>query len=62
MFDRQSQSVDALGGVTREEFSGHFETLFFSDGTARMDIQIVTEAHKGAYDAAWRSNSKSQMS
>lgn len=62
MFDRQNQSVEALAGVTRDDFSGHFETLFFSESTARMDIQVVTETHAGAYQAAWSNNEKGEMS
>lgn len=50
-----------LSGVTRDDFIGHFESLFFSSNTSRLDIQMVTEHHKEAHGAAWDVNAEAEM-
>jgi secreted Zn-dependent insulinase-like peptidase len=37
-FNRPARMARALQEVTRDEFIGHFETLFFSKSTRRLDV------------------------
>jgi len=45
MWDRSERCQEELNGVERDELIGHFERLFFSGSTRRLDIELVSQAH-----------------
>lgn len=45
-----------LESITLDDFKAHFEKLFFSDETRRIDIQLVAENHKADQEAAAKIN------
>lgn len=60
-FDRQEGLVETLPGVTRDEFVEHFEALFYGPKARRLDIQMLTEAHKQEQEWGWERNSKGNL-
>lgn len=38
--------VEALSKISKAEFIAHFEKVFFSDHTKRLDLQLTSAAHK----------------
>ena len=45
-FDRQEKELEMLETVTLEDFKNYFEEIFFSDKTARLDLQLTSKIHK----------------
>ena len=35
-----------IQSITKPEFQSHFEKVFFSDESKRIDLQLTSEAHK----------------
>ena len=56
MWTRQADEVAVLESITIDEFKAHFERLFFSEETRRIDIQLVAENHKADQEAAAKIN------
>lgn len=56
VWTRQADDIAALDSITIDEFKAHFEHLFFSDETRRIDIQLIAENHKGDQEAAAKVN------
>ena len=40
MFDRQNREVETLRNLTLEDFKEHFERVFFSPQTKRLDFEL----------------------
>jgi hypothetical protein len=40
MFDRQNREVETLRNLTLEDFKEHFERVFFSSQTKRLDFEL----------------------
>jgi secreted Zn-dependent insulinase-like peptidase len=45
MFDKQEKQLEILKTITKDEFIAHFEEIFFSSKTARMDLELVSAPH-----------------
>ena len=61
MWDRPERSREALEEVTRDEFVGHFEALFFSERTRRLDVEFVSQQHAAEHAAAYKENEGTMM-
>lgn len=61
MWDRTERSKEALEEVTREEFVGHFESLFFSESTRRLDIEFVSQQHAAEQATYYDKNESTHM-
>lgn len=46
--------------VTREDFMGHFEALFFTK-PRRLDVQLMTKKNKAKQLEAWSDNERHVM-
>lgn len=46
LFDRQEKELEILASLTLDDFKNHFETVFFSEKTKRIDLELTAEAHK----------------
>jgi len=55
-FERQQQEIDMLQTITKEEFIGHFNKVFFSEQTKRLDLELTAEAHKEEQEAEKKVN------
>lgn len=60
-FKRQSKMVEDLNKVTKSEFIAHFEKVFFSDQTKRLDLQLTSEAHKEEQEKYRALNQESEI-
>ena len=56
VWTRQTDEIAVLESITIDEFKAHFEKLFFSDETRRIDIQLVAENPKADQEAAAKIN------
>jgi len=45
-FDRQAQEMEAVAKLTKQELVAHFERVFFSAETKRVDLELTSETHK----------------
>jgi len=45
-FERQAQELKELESITKADLQAHFEKVYFSDTTKRMDVELTAEAHK----------------
>ena len=61
MWDRPERSREALEEVTRDEFVGHFEALFFSERTRRLDIEFVSQQHAAEHAKKFEENKSTMM-
>jgi secreted Zn-dependent insulinase-like peptidase len=55
-FDRQQENIETLASITKAEFQDHFERIFFSNTSKRLDLQLTSEAHKSEQDTFKASN------
>ena len=46
LFDRQEKEIEVLASLTVADFIAHFEKVFFSESTKRIDLELTAEAHK----------------
>lgn len=45
-FESQNMKIEILEKITKEEFLEHFNRVFFSEHTKRLDLELTSEAHK----------------
>ena len=45
-FDRQAKQIEILKTIKKEEFVAHFEEVFFSATTKRMDLELTSTPHE----------------
>ena len=50
------QDIEKLKSITKAEFQAHFERVFFSDETMRLDLQLTSETHTKEQDEYRESN------
>ena len=43
IFDRPEKCIKLLEEITKDDFNAHFNKLFFSEESKRLDIQLVSE-------------------
>jgi secreted Zn-dependent insulinase-like peptidase len=55
-FSRQSEDITILATITKSDFQSHFERIFFSDFTKRLDLQLVSETHAATQEQFRASN------
>ena len=56
LFDRQEKEIEVLASLTLDDFKAHFERVFFSEETKRIDMELTSEAHKDEQAASYESN------
>ena len=61
MFDRQSRSVSVLNSLTLKELQDHYERVFFSDETKRLDYELTSPKFKEEHDQYRELNKKHQI-
>lgn len=57
-FERQQQEIEMLQTITKEEFLAHFNHVFFSAQTKRLDLELTAEAHKEEQEVEKKANSE----
>ena len=56
LFDRQQKEIETLASLTLDDFKAHFERVFFSEETKRIDLELTAEAHKDEQASCKESN------
>ena len=44
-FDKQQAAIAMIPTITKAEFQAHFEKIFFSEYTKKLDFQLTSKAH-----------------
>ena len=60
-FNRQDLEIEALKLITKDEFVAHFEQIFFSADSKRLDIELTSAAHESENSELLESNKKHLM-
>jgi len=58
IFDRPEKCIDLLNDVQKDDFIGQYETLFFSENSKRLDIQLVCDKHAKDQKKLYNENNK----
>jgi len=46
LFDRQNKELETLMTITNSEFKEHFEKMFYSSQTKRLDLLLTSKVHE----------------
>ena len=60
-FGRQATEIEELRTLTKEDLLAHFEKVFYSPETKRVDLALTAEHHKSQNAEHKETNAKSEM-
>ena len=61
IFDRASQSLKILSKISKKDFTGHLNLLFFDQTTSRLDIALVSKQNESERKVLFDKNNESSF-
>jgi len=60
-FNRQQEEIDCLQTITKQEMIDHFENVFFSKESKRLDLELTSATHTEQNNEFKESNAKHEI-